>query len=126
MSKTSGLTMSLVGLTQPEESLHGSAGKTDKDREPNYNQSTGIMPSSHPHTSESEHSLSDDFLTQPCTTRTWSLDPGGGSNGGSGTSKLTMVALPLPVVVLSTTVKQPIPVNTGIAMSRPTKKDWIN
>ena len=70
------------GHGPPEESLHGSIGKTNKDREPDYNWSTGIMPSSHPHTSESDCSLSDDFPTQPCTTRTWSSDPDGGSNRG--------------------------------------------
>ena len=30
------------------------------------------------------------------------------------------------MVVPRTTAKQPIPVNTGVAMSRPTKKDWID
>ena len=114
------------GHGPPEESLHGSVRKTDEDREPDYNQLPGIMPSSHPRTSESDCSLSDDFPTQPCTTRTWSLDPVSGSNKGSGTSESTMVAFPLPAVVPSTTAKQPIPVNTGVAMSRPTKKDWID
>ena len=53
------------GHGPPEESSHGSTRKTDEDREPDYNQSTGTMPSSHPCTSESDYSLSDDFLTPP-------------------------------------------------------------